>query len=75
MATNPMTMAVLLWQHHQTTTPYMPQPNIAQQAAGTRGRSAPADRPPAPEKVDEPPFDTEKDDEEEEEQKGEETDG
>ena len=57
MATTPMLQAVLLWQHHQTTTPNLPHRGPgggAAQAEGTIGRSIPAEETPAPEKVETP---------------------
>jgi hypothetical protein len=53
MATTPVLQAVLLWHHHQITTPNLPRQGPgggARQASGTLGRPMPADEAPAPEK-------------------------
>ena len=62
MATNPMMQAVLLFQNHQNTTPFLPGGVAARAAEGTLGQSAPAPvlaAKPAEEKnpIDNPPFD------------------
>lgn len=54
MATSPMLQAVLLFQHHQNTTPFLPHTGVlAREAEGTLGQPAPANQPPAPAKVEE----------------------
>ena len=55
MATAPMLQSVLLFQHHQTTTPNLPHNGPGGglgQAQGTLGRPIPAEEAPAPEKVE-----------------------
>ena len=49
MATNPMLQAVLLFQHHQTTTPFMPIQPVSREAMAK------------PQEEKNPPFDTEED--------------
>jgi hypothetical protein len=42
MATSPVLQAVLLWQHHQTTTPYLPGATAAGPTAATAPLPEPA---------------------------------
>ena len=59
MATNPTIQAVLLFQHHQTTTPFMPVPGVPPALTSTATEPVPKT---TPEKEtmtpDPPPFDT-----------------
>jgi len=73
MATNPMTQSVLLFSHHQTTTPFLPHQTVQPQAAeGTLGRSSPAHAA-KPVEEKEPKETEEEDAEDEEDEENEET--
>ena len=59
MATNPTIQAVLLFQHHQTTTPFVPIPGVVPALTSTAtepvAKSTPEKETTTP---DPPPFDT-----------------
>lgn len=72
MATNPMLQAVMLFQHHQTTTPFMPAPGVAppDAVAGTADMAKPKEE--KPEKDDTEENDEEEKSESDDEKEGEE---
>ena len=71
MATNPTLQSVLLFAHHQNTTPYMPHVTAGtrRQPQGTLGQSAPAEQPkPGQEEENAPLSDGEEDDQEDDQE-------
>ena len=67
MASNPMLQAVLLFQNHQTTTPYFPVKGvpIASTSATEPIQTADMAKPKEEKTEDEAPFDTEEENDEE----------
>lgn len=66
MATNPMQQAVMLFQHHQTTTPFMPVPSVPTGIPASAALPVGAAKPKTEKQLEDPLSDTEEENEEDE---------